>query len=360
MEIWIPYGEVESLVTLKAENLGETLDIPPESHLDEITINLLERIKDVERVVVCDTKPSTVKVVKAIAAKSEVRFLAPAPKKVEAEATELRGRVEALEPPTESLPGHRGMKASRTLTLTPKKLVLATGEPDPLVGYLDARAALALRAVDGTRKLAYDKRDGDEPRPLKDTPSHDALVEVVGGLPGLIYATIVTRGGQPYSVIEGGTAEARGSFATPDVPRAKGVVIGAGGRGHDETLSHSIRLAVGAVNAARSGGEVIIVAECKEGLGSTALEMFCSGRITDGFIKKGAYVEGLEEIHYVTQLRDNYSVTLLSTLPELYASGRLKFRTARGSGEALNKAFGVIGKTAKLNVVTRASETVVL
>jgi hypothetical protein len=57
-------------------------------------------------------------------------------------------------------------------------------------------------------------------------------------------------------------------------------------------------------------------------------------------------------------MRDNYSVTLLSALPEIYASGRLRFRTARGSGEALDKAFGAIGKTAKLNVVTRASETV--
>jgi hypothetical protein len=70
------------------------------------------------------------------------------------------------------------------------------------------------------------------------------------------------------------------------------------------------------------------------------------------------YVEGLEEISYVLELREKYSVTLLSSLPELYAGGKLRFRTARGSGEALGKVFASIGRTAKLNVVTRACETV--
>ena len=40
MEIWVPYGDVESLVTLMQENLGETVDPKPESHLDEIAHGL--------------------------------------------------------------------------------------------------------------------------------------------------------------------------------------------------------------------------------------------------------------------------------------------------------------------------------
>ena len=48
----------------------------------------------------------------------------------------------------------------------------------------------------------------------------------------------------------------------------------------------------------------------------------------------------------------------MSSLPELYAGGKLRFRTARGSGEALNKVFSSIGRAAKLNVVTRGCETV--
>ena len=137
------------------------------------------------------------------------------------------------------------------------------------------------------------------------------------------------------------------------------LVVGAGGRGYDDTLSHAIRLALGALKGVRKGGEIVLVAECRDGVGSEALQMYLTGRMTESFLKKGAYVDGLEEISYVSELKDRYSVTLLSSLPELYAGGKLKFRTARGSGEALSKVFSSVGRSAKLNVVTRACETVI-
>jgi len=142
------------------------------------------------------------------------------------------------------------------------------------------------------------------------------------------------------------------------VQPTKGIVVGAGGSGYDESLSHSVRLAMGALKGVRKGGEIVLIAECKEGMGSEALQMYLTGRLSDSFLRRGTYVEGLEEISYVLELREKYSVTLLSSLPELYAGGKLKFRTARGSGEALTKVFSSIGRTAKLNVVTRACETV--
>src|SRR2546430_13490398 len=36
MEIWVPYGDVESLVTLMQENLGETIDPRSEEHTSEL------------------------------------------------------------------------------------------------------------------------------------------------------------------------------------------------------------------------------------------------------------------------------------------------------------------------------------
>jgi nickel-dependent lactate racemase len=161
-------------------------------------------------------------------------------------------------------------------------------------------------------------------------------------------------------VVEGDSVrQARANYLAQEVPQTKGMVVGAGGRGHDETLSHAIRLALGALKGVKKGGEIVLVAECRDGVGSEALQMYLTGRIMESFLKKGSYVDGLEEISYVTDLRERYSVTLLSSLPELYAGGKLKFKTARGSGEALGKVFSAIGRTAKLNVVTRACETVI-
>ena len=103
----------------------------------------------------------------------------------------------------------------------------------------------------------------------------------------------------------------------------------------------------------------MLIAECREGVGSEAVQMFLSGRMTESYLSKGAYVEGLEEIPYFVELREKYTVTLLSSLPDLYAGGKLRFKTARGAGEALSKVFSSVGRGAKLNVVTRASETVI-
>src|SRR5207244_10701818 len=92
--------------------------------------------------------------------------------------------------------------------------------------------------------------------------------------------------------------------------------------------------------------------------GSDALEMLITGRMTDQGLtkKKGVYVEGLEELHYLRKLKGSYSIILMSGLPELYARTKLGFATARGSAEAVGKLLGKLGRTAKVNVVTRACE----
>jgi hypothetical protein len=366
MEIWVPYGDVESLVTLMQENLGETIDPKPESHVDEIAALISERLKGVEKVFICDQKPATLKVVKAVLAttpKEGMKFFSSNPKKVETAVPDLKDAVEKLRPPSEAAPPSevREGKLSPEVSGPGRKFAISTGEPDPLLGFIDAPVSLALACINGTRRLAFKKRDGDGPQPLReDSPSYMAVRQESEAVKDAQYATIIARGGEPYSAVEADSVkQARAHYMSPEVPQTKGLVVGAGGRGYDDTLSHAIRMALGALKGVRKGGEIVLVAECRDGVGSEALQMYLTGRIMESFLKKGSYVDGLEEIMYIADLRERYSFTLLSSLPELYAGGKLKFKTARGSGEALGKVFSSIGRTAKLNVVTRACETVI-
>jgi len=101
----------------------------------------------------------------------------------------------------------------------------------------------------------------------------------------------------------------------------------------------------------------LLVSECGDGLGSPALEMLASGRIpADGGRKREKYVPGIEEIYYLNKLKEEYGVLLLSGLPEIFAKNALGLTTARGSGEAVGRLLNRLGRTAKVNIVTREAE----
>jgi hypothetical protein len=361
LEIWVPYGDVESLLTLQAENLGELIDPVGESHAEELAQILKERAKGFERLLICDSKPATLKLLKALAPHipqdGAIKLNAPSPKSVEEGVPEIKGRVTKLSPPSVSVTfGEAEIKLPPELAQG-KNLVLATGYPDPLFGYSDARVATALSYLTGARKIAYEAREGDAPAFLQETKAYATLVSLLDSTRESSFVTIVTRGGQPYSIIDGGAKDARGHFFPPQLTPAKGIALGAGGRGYDDTFSGALRLAMGALGAVRKGGDILLIGECREGIGSEALQMQAQGRIGQTNLRKGFYADGMEEIDYLSKLKEDYSVTLLSSLPDLYASGRFKFRAVKSAGEALQKVFSSAGRGAKLHVFTRAPET---
>jgi hypothetical protein len=357
LEIWVPYGDVESLLTLQAENLGELFDPAPDGHSEELGQILAERVRGLEKLIVCDTKPSTIKLLRSAAAKlpqdTQIKVYARSPKGVEDGVPELKGRVMKLSPP----PSPIGSEVTYSSELPGgTAFVLATGEPDPLFGYVDAKVSLGLVAMGGARKAAYLSRGKDEPVFLEETPARSAMVSLADNLSGATFGTVVTRGGEPFSLIEGSVKDARAHFNALQVSPAKGIVVGAGGRGYDDTFSQLLRASLGALKGVRKGGDVLLVGECRDGLGSEALQMQTTGRIGEGALRRGFYADGMEEISYLSLLKENYTVTLLSSLPELYASGAFRFGTAKNSSEALQKVFSSAGRMAKIHVITRAPE----
>lgn len=361
MEIWVPYGDVESLLTLQAENLGELVDPVPEGHAEELAQILKERLKGFQRLVVCDSRPATLKLMRSLAqhlpSDGTMAVNAPSPKSVEEGVSEIKGRVTKLSPPSSVV-----ASGTNELRLPPelvegKNMFIATGAPDPLFGYSDARVSAALSYMPGGRRLAYEARDGDTPMMLQETKSYSALATLMDGLKDNAYVTVVTRGGEPFSLIDGGANDAKGHFFPQQPSPAKGIVVGGGGRGYDDTFSSLLRLAIGALGAVRRGGDVLLVGECGNGIGTDALQMQAQRRVSDNSLRRGFYADGIEELSYLNRLKEDYSVTLLSSLPDLYANGRFKFRAAKSASEALQKVFSSAGRGAKLHVFTRACET---
>jgi len=359
-ELWIPYGPVETLVTIQAENLGVVVESRPEGEAgpQESHGALLEGVSSL---FICDTAPPTLELlhelVQAIASAQSLRVFSAVPKRVESSLPELKGRVSTLPPPIQV--DEESVTLTHELSEGGSKLFIATGRPDPLFGLVDAKVQASLNWIANSHHVAARERKEMEPSPFLKTASYSRVEGFIEGVRDARYATVVPRGGRLRSVLVDAPFDAvKSLFVTAEVPPSKGLIIGAGGAGYDDTLSGAIRGVWGAVPGLRKSGSLLLVAECSEGLGSPALEMLATGRLTgDAERKKGRYVEGLEEISYLNRLKEDYDVLLLSALPEIYAKSKLGLSTARGSGEAVGRLLNKTGRTARINVVGRASES---
>ena len=357
-EVWIPYGGVETLVTIQAENLGATVE-PASEGASVGPDALTETLKGgPASIFACDTFPTTASAIKdalnALNDPEPPRIYSTEPKKLESLTPDLKGRVSLLGRAQTGEGVSQG--PLQDLAAPGRKLFVATAHPDPFFGLTDARVQTALNWVAGT-SLGSTRNDF-EPTPFELTESYEESIRRTDNLSDSAFFSIVPRGGRLHQLLVNAHFDAiKSGFMKSEVSPARGLIIGVGGRGYDDTLSSALRMVWSAIGGVKRGGEVLLVSECSDGLGSPALDMFASGRIQeDRGKRREKHVQGMEEIFYLSKLKEDYGVLLLSGLPEIFAKSKLGLSTARGSGEAVGRLINKLGRTAKINLVTRTGE----
>ena len=346
-------------MTVQAENLSTAVDPKPEGDVTE-TERLLELIKRTDALFVCDSCPTTTellqKLLEGIISSASLRIFSSAPKKVESAVPRLKGRVATLPPPVS--PINEGTTIAQELSEGGSKVFVGTPRPDPLFGIIDTRVEACLNWVAHARREAANARKEMEPSSFHRTESREVIDDIAEGIIEASFIDIIPRGGSVKAVMENAPFDAiKNGFLSVTAAPARAMVVGAGGKGYDDTLSSAVRTIWHALSGVRKSGSIVLMAECSEGLGSTALDMAATGRFSsEGGNKKEAHFDGAEDIFYLSKLRDEYDVLLLSGLPEVYAKSRLGLATARGSGEAVGRILNRLGRSGKMNVVTRAPE----
>jgi len=358
-ELWIPFGAVENLVTLQAENLGVVAEPPSEQGSVDIE-RMLELAKGASQIFVCDSAPPTFEFLRGllpvIGESQGVKLVAPAPKRVEAGVPELKGRVNTLPPPVSTTENLAAVYAPQLIERG-EKIMVGSARPDPLYGVVDARVQACLNWVAHSNAIAAGTREGMEPQPFQKTRAFDAMEGIASKVPESRFLSLIPRGGKLWTVMEDAPFDAiKNGFPKVQMPQTRGLVVGAGGRGYDDTFSEALRGVWSAMDGVKRTGSVLLMAECSGGIGSTALEMLVTGQMSDGEKRREKYVDGLEEVFYLNKLKEEYDVLLLSGLPETYARSKLGLTTAKGSAEAVGRMLNKVGRTGKMNVVPRAPE----
>jgi nickel-dependent lactate racemase len=114
------------------------------------------------------------------------------------------------------------------------------------------------------------------------------------------------------------------------------------------------------LDSVKRGGVIVLVAECKEGYGNETfyewMTQFQSSESIEKQMKKHFAVGG-HKAYYLSRALQKAHIILVSTLPDYYAVNVFKLRTARNVTDALEDAFEIAGRSAKVLAIPHGHTT---
>jgi nickel-dependent lactate racemase len=133
--------------------------------------------------------------------------------------------------------------------------------------------------------------------------------------------------------------------------RAEIVVTSSGGSPGDINLYQAYKAIDGALEVVKRGGVIVLVAECPEGHGNQVFYDWMSRigelKVVEREIKRN-FLLGGHKAYFLLRALQNHQIILVSSLPDYYAANIFRLKTARGVNEALNEAFNLAGKAARV------------
>jgi nickel-dependent lactate racemase len=143
-------------------------------------------------------------------------------------------------------------------------------------------------------------------------------------------------------------------YRIPVDRKADIVIVSPGGHPSDVNLFQAYKGVDGALEVVKRGGVIILVAECSEGHGNQVfydwMVKFSDLKAIEREIKRN-FVLGGHKAYYLLKALQKVQIILVSIMPDYYAANIFKLKTARGVNEALDEAFRIAGKNAKVWVM---------
>jgi nickel-dependent lactate racemase len=140
-------------------------------------------------------------------------------------------------------------------------------------------------------------------------------------------------------------------YRVPVDCKADIVVVSPGGNPADVNLFQAYKGVDNALEVVKRGGVIILVAECPEGHGNQVfydwMGKFKDLKAVERQIKR-RFVLGGHKAYYLMKALRKAQIILVSSMPDYYAANVFRLKTARAVNDALNEAFNIAGKKAKV------------
>lgn len=354
-EIWLKYGSTEVVLDIKAENLLDYV-VEDEQHMGEEAINAkldTVSLNGSAHIAVLDHSLQIAKLSLLLV-----------------DSIKRRGLENiSIDVPSGILNIYKSIfqdrnvpisKLSNELSDLDKAILLSKTSFDPLFGYSGAPTYL-LRYFGKEKMLdAYKARDSDMPTPGMPNKALSIAHEFA-----MLDATSIeaVRGGNGFAdIIVNEPVESHKeaiskleSMGKVEVEKSKTAIISSG-NGYS-TLSYALNSLWNCLDAVKDDGSMTLLAECKDGFGSQALQMLVEGKISmEDAYRPAEYIDGFENLLYLSEVSKKYNISLVSALPDYYTKSRLGFKAFRRTKDVLHSILNVYGPKQKILVIADASK----
>jgi len=204
---------------------------------------------------------------------------------------------------------------------------------------------------------------------IEENPVHKDMVEAARLVkPDFILNIVMNSNGELVRAFAGDLekAHAEGTklvdqmYKVPIERKAKIVVVSPGGHPFDIDLYQAYKGVDCALEAVKRGGVIIWVAECPEGHGNQVFYEWMTKlkdlKQMETEVKKRFKIGG-HKAYYLMRALQKVKIILVSTLPDYYAANVFKLKTAKAVTDALNNAFNITGKDARVWVMPHGNIT---
>ncbi|MDH3394913.1 MAG: transcriptional regulator [Nitrosopumilus sp.] len=350
-EIWLNYGITDVVLDIKAENLEQKIDsegdVLDDSSINE-KLNMLDLSKPMELVVLHNSK-SILKIISSLFTICEQKSK-PFPK--------ILADKKILNLVKSGLPEGSSINEFDDEGISNSNLVfMGEMEFNGLFGYETISTRLIKKFGQESMLSAYAKRQGNLPSPGKYSESLTEAkkftdnfeiqgIEIIANSEGIMDFTI----GHPSETIS--STKILESNSIIDVGQHKTMIISTGKDSSNDNLANSFSSLWNCSNAIKKDGLAILIAECKGGLGSDALQQYLEGRLTlEQLRNPSKYISGMENLLFLSEIQKNFQIGLVSILPEFYAK-KLDMISMQGIKYSMDYILKTQGVRQKVAVVT--------
>ena len=349
-EIWLNYGATNVVLDIRAENLDQQLESKG-NFLNDLEIGEkldgLDISKPIE-LVVLNNSDSVKRTIKAIFEKFEQKSV---------QKPRILTDKKMVNLIKEYLPEGSSVAEFSDEISNSSLVFVGEMEFDGLFGFETIATRLIKKFGKESMLSAYEKRKENLPVPGQETENikiaqnfadgfEITAIEIAANSKGIVDLSV----GHPTSTMS--ISKSLLASAENTVEKHRTLMISTGKDTSNDTLGRSLTTLWNCNKAIKDNGLGILLAECTNGIGSEAIQQYLEGRMSLDRLKKPAkYVNGMEDLLFLTEIQKRFQVGIVSILPEFYLK-KLNIISFAGIKRAMDHILKSQGINQKVAVVS--------